>query len=48
LAQIATASNDQTDGIEQFNKAVSEMDIVTQQNASRAEELASMIETSKI
>jgi len=48
LAQIGTASSDQTDGIEQLNKAVSEMDIVTLQNASSTEELASMIETSKI
>ncbi|HKL22228.1 MAG TPA: methyl-accepting chemotaxis protein, partial [Tichowtungia sp.] len=38
VAEIAAASSEQADGIEQVNKAVTEMDKVTQQNAANAEE----------
>jgi methyl-accepting chemotaxis protein len=38
IADIATASTEQTAGIEQVNKAVAEMDDVTQQNAALVEE----------
>ena len=41
IAEIASASSEQASGIEQINKAVNEMDIVVQQNASSAEESAS-------
>ncbi len=41
LTEIATASQEQAQGVEQVNKAVSEMDMVVQQNAASAEELAS-------
>lgn len=41
---IAGASGEQADGIELINKAVSEMDRVTQQNAATAEESASAAE----
>jgi methyl-accepting chemotaxis protein len=41
VEEIAGASREQAEGIEQINKAVSDMDRVTQQNASRAEESAS-------
>ncbi len=44
VAEIATASDDQTRGIEQVNIAVSEMDKVVQHNASSAEESASASE----
>jgi methyl-accepting chemotaxis protein len=40
IADIATASTEQTAGIEQVNKAVVEMDDVTQQNAALVEESA--------
>jgi methyl-accepting chemotaxis protein len=40
IADIATASTEQTAGIEQVNKAVAEMDDVTQQNAALVEESA--------
>jgi methyl-accepting chemotaxis protein len=40
IAEIATASTEQTSGIEQINKAVVEMDNVTQQNAALVEESA--------
>jgi methyl-accepting chemotaxis protein len=40
IANIATASGEQSNGIEQINKAVSEMDRVVQRNASGAEETA--------
>lgn len=39
--EIAAASDEQARGIEQINKAIAEMDKVTQQNASDAEESAS-------
>ncbi|MFO7984495.1 MAG: methyl-accepting chemotaxis protein [Desulfatiglandaceae bacterium] len=41
VAEIATASEEQTQGIDQVNKAVSEMDRVVQQNAANADESAS-------
>jgi methyl-accepting chemotaxis protein len=41
VAEIATASNEQSQGIEQLTKAMSEMDRVTQSNAAGAEESAS-------
>ncbi len=40
VSEIATASNEQTDGIGQINVAVSDMDKVTQHNAASAEESA--------
>ncbi len=44
VGEIAAASNEQAQGIDQLNKAVAEMDMVTQQNAANAEESASAIE----
>ena len=44
VAEIAAASNEQSQGIEQVNYAVTDMDKVTQQNASSAEESASAAE----
>ena len=41
VAEIATASNEQDQGINQVNKVVTEMDEVIQQNAAHAEESAS-------
>ncbi len=41
VAEIAAASNEQALGIDQVNKAIGEMDKVTQQNAANAEESAS-------
>ncbi|MEZ6212380.1 MAG: methyl-accepting chemotaxis protein [Phycisphaerales bacterium] len=40
LSEIASASQEQSQGIVQINAGVSELDSVTQQNASNAEELA--------
>ncbi len=40
MAEIASASNEQLDGIEQVNQAVAQMDAVVQQNASLVEEAA--------
>ena len=45
VAEIASASNEQSKGIEQVNIAVGEMDKVTQSNAANAEESASAMET---
>jgi methyl-accepting chemotaxis protein len=42
--EIATASEEQSRGVDQINKAVSEMDKVTQQTAANAEESASASE----
>ena len=42
--EIATASQEQSEGINQISKAVSTMDTVTQQNAANAEELAAASE----
>lgn len=44
VAQIARASNEQAQGVDQVNSAVAQMDKVTQQNASSAEESASASE----
>jgi methyl-accepting chemotaxis protein len=44
VAQIATASNEQTQGITQVTSAVGQMDSVTQANAGSAEEAASAAE----
>ncbi len=44
VAQIATASNEQTQGIGQINTAVRQMDKVTQGNAANAEETAAAAE----
>jgi len=44
VAQIATASTEQTQGISQVNTAVTEMDKVTQTNAATAEETAAAAE----
>jgi len=44
VSEIAVASNEQAHGISQVNKAVAEMDQVTQQNAATAEESASASE----
>ena len=48
VGEIAAASNEQSDGIEQINKAVLEMDRVTQQNAANSEESASASEKMNI
>ena len=44
VAEIAAASGEQTQGIDQVNTAVSQLDKVTQQNAANAEESASAAE----
>jgi methyl-accepting chemotaxis protein len=44
VAEIAAASNEQSAGIEQVNKAVTSMDEVTQQNAALVEEAAAAAE----
>ncbi|HET6490137.1 MAG TPA: methyl-accepting chemotaxis protein [Syntrophales bacterium] len=44
VSEIAAASTEQAQGIDQINKAVTEMDKVTQQNAANAEESASASE----
>jgi hypothetical protein len=44
IDEIAAASNEQAQGIDQINKAVAEMDKVTQQTAANAEESASASE----
>lgn len=41
MSEIAAASREQSEGIDQVNRAVAEMNKVTQQNAAIAEELAS-------
>ncbi len=43
LGEIAEASKEQAQGIEQINVAVTEMDKVTQQNAAGSEELSSIM-----
>lgn len=45
IAEIAAASAEQSSGIDQINKAVSQMDEMTQQNASLVEEAASASES---
>jgi methyl-accepting chemotaxis protein len=44
ISEISAASNEQAQGIDQVNKAVAEMDKVTQQTAANAEESASASE----
>ena len=44
VTEIATASNEQSQGIEQINTAVAQMDKVVQQNAASAEESAGATE----
>lgn len=44
VAEIAAASNEQAQGVDQVNTAVAQMDKVTQQNASSAEESAAASE----
>jgi len=48
IAEIAQASNEQSQGIAQINNAVSHMDKVTQANASLAEETASSSEELRV
>jgi len=45
IAEIATAGQEQSSGIEQVNKAVMQMDEMTQQNAALVEEAASASES---
>ncbi|MCU4121051.1 hypothetical protein N8A90_18355, partial [Variovorax sp. N23] len=40
MGEIASASQEQTSGIEQINQAITQMDQVTQQNAALVEEAA--------
>ncbi|HEY1150434.1 MAG TPA: methyl-accepting chemotaxis protein [Pseudoduganella sp.] len=47
VEQIAAAGREQSEGIEQINRAVSEMDSVTQQNAALVEEAAAAAESLK-
>ncbi len=44
VGEIAAASNEQAEGIEQINKAIVEMDKITQQNAANSEESAAAAE----
>ncbi len=44
VAEIAAASSDQSDGIEQINTAITQMDEMTQQNATLVEEAAASSE----
>lgn len=44
VGEIAAASNEQAEGIDQINHAMSQMDMVTQKNAASAEESASASE----
>jgi len=41
MGEISEASREQSQGIDQINRAISEMNGVTQRNAASAEELAS-------
>ncbi len=45
IAEISAASDEQTSGIEQVNQAITQMDDVTQQNASLVEEAAAAAES---
>ena len=45
MGQISTASNEQSEGIEQVNIAVAEMDRMTQQNAALVEQAAAAAES---
>jgi len=44
LAEIASASKEQSDGIDQVNRGVSTLEDMTQKNAGNSEELASAAE----
>jgi len=45
IAEIAAASQEQSTGIDQVNKAIAQMDEVTQQNAALVEEAAAASES---
>ncbi len=45
MGEITAASQEQSDGIEQVNQAVTQMDVVTQQNAALVEEAAAAAES---
>lgn len=45
MSEITAASEEQTDGIDQINRAVGQMDSVTQQNASLVEEAVTAVES---
>jgi methyl-accepting chemotaxis protein len=45
IAEIAAASGEQAQGVDQVNKAVTQMDQVTQTNAERTDELSSTAQT---
>ena len=47
VAEINAASNEQSEGVDQINKAVSEVDKITQSNAANAEESAAASEELK-
>jgi methyl-accepting chemotaxis protein len=48
VGEIASASREQSQGIEQINRAVADMNDVTQKNAASAEELAAIMSMFKI
>ncbi|MGK5026206.1 methyl-accepting chemotaxis protein [Janthinobacterium sp. RB2R34] len=48
MAEISSASSEQTDGIEQINQAVMQMDAVTQQNAALVEQSAAASESMQV
>ena len=48
MAEITAASQEQSDGIEQVNQAVTQMDQVTQQNAALVEEAAAAAESMQV
>jgi methyl-accepting chemotaxis protein len=48
MSEIATASQEQTNGIRQINSAVTEMDRGTQQNAATAEQLSASTGSFKV
>ncbi len=43
LAEVAAASQEQSDGLDQINRAVNDMNTMTQENAASAEELSSIM-----
>ncbi|MBN9523080.1 methyl-accepting chemotaxis protein, partial [bacterium] len=45
ITEIAAAGREQTSGIEQVNKAVAQMDAVTQRNAGQTEEMSATAQT---
>ncbi len=45
ITEIASASKEQSTGIDQVNKAVSQMDTVTQRNAAQTEEMSATAQT---